>query len=181
MELADVPFVGLRTVFEREFGRAAGSFRRLVQDCREHVRRSAGENVRLEVEQSRCEIDVNGTRLALAPREQILLLFLSSRCKQGGEPILSYTDALDPLNQFQKDLRESAPADALGDWRHGAAFRNPFQDEMEIRRALSSLRQKLRRAGGTRISWKMPAGEGPFLPRGPTVDDFHKMNGLVSQ
>lgn len=148
IELADIPFVALRVLFHKEFGRSAGSFRRLVDRCRDQVSRTAGEQVRLQIDRTRCEIDVNGTRLAPAPREHIILLFLADRCKNGGEPIASYQEAVEPLDQFRKDLRASAPKAALADWRHGVSLENRFQEEQEIRRAISSLRKKLREAGG---------------------------------
>jgi hypothetical protein len=82
------------------------------------------------------------------PREHIVLLFLAARCKRGGDPITSYQDAVEPLNRFREELRSSAPRNALGDWRHGDSTANRFQSDEEIRRALSSLRQKLQAAGG---------------------------------
>jgi CRISPR-associated protein (TIGR02584 family) len=144
-ELADVTFVPLRNLFVRELGRPAGTFSRLVQSCRENIRRRATEALRLAVDSARCEIEVNGQALKLAPREHIVLLFLATRAKQGGERILSYREALEPLNKFLDKLRDSAPPHRLGDWRHGDALRNHFHEDQEIRRALSSLGRKVAR------------------------------------
>lgn len=147
VELADVPFVPLRNLFRRELGRPAGGFLRMVEECREQVRRQSGQDVSLIVEQSRPAINVNGTDIRLAPREQVVLLFLASRVKRG-EPVLSsYKDAEDRINEFQTLLRQSIPTGTMGDWRRGDALKSAF-DEQDLRRAISSLRDKLRRTGG---------------------------------
>jgi len=148
VEMADVPFVPLRNLFHRELGRKAGSFLKLVDECREQVRRTAGEAVRLTIEQSRCEIEVNGTGVRLAPREHLLLLCLATRAKQGEPALGSYKDAITVVDEFRAHLTRSAPARNLADWRHGTALQQSFNDDQEMRRALSSLDKKLREAGG---------------------------------
>jgi hypothetical protein len=148
VELADVPFVPLRNLFHRELGRPAGRFGVLVESCREQVRRAAGDNVQLTVEQSRCEIEVNGTRVRLAPREHVVLLFLAARAKRGDPAVGAYAEAVDPLNEFRNQLRASAPPNDFSDWRGGEATRSKFEDDQDLRKATSSLRDKLRLAGG---------------------------------
>lgn len=148
VQLADVPFVPLRNLFQRELGRPAGRFSLLVESCREQVRQRAGENIRLVAEQGRPEIEVNGTRVRLAPREHVVLLFLASRAKQGEPPFGSYTEAVDALNDFREHLRTSASPRDLSDWRHGDSLRSRFDDDQDLRKAVSSLREKLNAAGG---------------------------------
>jgi CRISPR-associated protein (TIGR02584 family) len=148
VELADVPFVPLRNLFQRELGRPAGRFGVLVESCREQVRSAAGESVHLTVEQSRCEIEVNGTRVKLAPREHLVLLFLAARAKRGDPAIGAYAEAVDPLNEFREQLRASAPPKDFSDWRGGEATKSRFDDDQDLRKAVSSLRDKLRAAGG---------------------------------
>ncbi len=149
VELADLPFVPLRNLFQRELGRPAGSFLRLVEACRENVRRAAGEGVRLTIQQSRCEIEVNGTRVKLTPREHLVLLFLATRAKRAEPALGSYGEAIDPINQFCEDLRQNAPRGDYADWRHSDTLKSAFEAEgQELRRALSSLGKKLRLAGG---------------------------------
>lgn len=147
VELADVPFVPLRNLFQRDLGRKAGSFNRLVEDCREQVRKATGEGLRLTLERSRCELEVNGLRVRLAPREHLILLFLASRVKRDEPALPSYKDALDPLTEFQKQLREDAPAGSFADWRHKETLASLFEDDQDVRRAVSSLGKKLRLAG----------------------------------
>lgn len=149
VELADLPFVPLRNLFQRELGHPAGSFLRLVEACRENVRRAAGEGVQLTIQQARCEIEVNGTRLKLAPREHLVLLFLATRAKQGDPALGSYDEAIDLINEFRENLRQDAPHGDYADWRHGDTLKSAFEAEgQELRRALSSLGKRLRVAGG---------------------------------
>jgi len=163
IQLADVPFVPLRNLFKRELGKPAGSFLRLVDSCREHVRHAAGEDIRLTLDPSRPDIDVNGLPIRLAPREYLVLRFLADRAKRG-DPILgSQKEAIDPLKAFQKSLILSAPDDNFSDWRHLDSIGAPMEED-ELRRALSSLRAKLRKAGGQafHLSECLPAGPGRF-------------------
>jgi len=148
LQLADVPFVPLRNLFVRELGRKAGTFSRLVEECRERVRHAAGENVRLTISRSRREIDVDGTRLPLAPREHLVLLFLATRAKQDQPAFASYQLALDPLEEFRAEIVDSAPANDFSDWRHEDGIRSPFDDDQELRKAISGIRTKLRSKGG---------------------------------
>lgn len=148
IELADVPFVPLRHLFHRELGRPAGGFMRLVESCRLGLRERIGQTIQLTVEQSRPEANVNGSRLKLAPREHLLLLFLASRTKNGDPPFAMQKDALDALDDFREALRAQAPADDWSDWRHADSLKTAFEDDQDLRRALCSLRNKVLALGG---------------------------------
>ena len=145
LELADVPFVALHNLFPRQLGRKVGTFSRLVDSCREDVQLAAGENVRLELDPSSLEINANGSRLKLAPREHLLLLFLATRAKAGQQTACKQCEALDPLNNFRTELAHSAPKANPFDWRHDSL--GTELEEVDLRKALSSLRQKLLKAG----------------------------------
>lgn len=151
IDLADVPFIPLRNLLLRELGRPAGGFMRLVDSCRESVRRRAAEQLRLVAESSRTEIEVNGARITLSPREHIVFLFLVRRLKHGDPALPSYGEALESLDAFRRGLRSEAPANQPADWRHGDSVAARFDDEQEIRRALSSLRAKVRSHGGEAV------------------------------
>ncbi|MCC6235628.1 MAG: TIGR02584 family CRISPR-associated protein [Verrucomicrobiales bacterium] len=146
VELADVPFVPLRNLFPRHLGRKVGTFSRLVDSCREHVRQAAGENVRLTLDETRTEIEANGVRLKLSPREHLLLLFLALRAKGDEPPLVAQKDAIGALNEFRTHLLRSAAPDDFTDWRHTPSLGTPLE-EGDLRKALSSLRQRLREAG----------------------------------
>jgi CRISPR-associated protein (TIGR02584 family) len=145
VDLADVPFVPLRNLFARELGRKAGTFSRLVQNCRENIRQHAAENLRLSVDSTRPEIDLNGKRLQLAPREHLILLFLAVRAKQSEPAIGAYCEAVDPLNEFRGQLLEAARDPA--DWRRATSLQAQL-DEQDIRRAISNLRDKIKNIPG---------------------------------
>jgi CRISPR-associated protein (TIGR02584 family) len=170
VELADVPFVPLRNLFRRELGRPAGGFMRLVEACRAGVRERLSESIRLTVERSRPEIEANGNRLKLAPREHLLMLFLATRTKNGEPAFAMQKEALDSLNEFREAVRAEAGADDRADWRLTDSLKSKFEDDQDIRRALSSLRDKVQSLGGNavalgtclpergRFSLDMPAG-----------------------
>ncbi|MGH8023378.1 MAG: CRISPR-associated ring nuclease Csm6 [Limisphaerales bacterium] len=148
VELADVPFVPLRRLFHRELGRPAGGFMRLVQACRAGVRDRLGQTIQLTVESSRAEIVVNGSRLPLSPREHLLMLFLATRQKEGGKGFAMQKEALVSLNEFRDSLRGQARPGDGSDWRLNDSLKRPLGDDQDIRRALSSLRDKIESLGG---------------------------------
>jgi len=145
VELADVPFVPLRNLFVRELNRKAGTFARLVNTCREHIRERAGSEIRLEIETTRTEADINGTGIKFAPLEHLLLLFLANRAKQGEPAFAAYAEAVDPLNAFRERLLQDRPRNDFADWRHTDSLRSAW-DEQDVRKAVSGIRAKLRRA-----------------------------------
>jgi CRISPR-associated protein (TIGR02584 family) len=159
IELADVPFVPLRNLFLRELGQPAGSFLHLVERCREQVRRAAGAELRITVHTARTRAEIDGLALDTSPREHIVLLFLASRLKRGEAPFPSYAEAVPPLNAFLGELRSTAREENPADWRHGDALTSKFDaDAQDLRRALSSLRGKLRRFGppGIQLAAALP-------------------------
>lgn len=172
VELAEIAFVPLRNLFQRELGRPVGSFSRLIEACRTQVRRQAGESLRLTIETTRTTLHINLLRIDLAPREHLLLMFLISRAKRG-EPDLRHFNLIpEPLAEFQKELRSNADSRNLGDWRHGACTTDTV-DEQDIRRALSSLRKRLRTAGpeGGTLSLLLPE-RGRFTLELPAAQMF---------
>lgn len=164
VELADVPFVPISNLFQRELGRAPGGFERLVDQCRTEVRQRSSEHLQVTVDARLARLDLNGQSVDLAPREHLLLLFLAYRCKHGGEPILAYRDAMDPLNAFRSEMRRQADPKDFNDARHGDTFQRPFEEDLEVRRALSSLKRKLAAIGpnGARLAALLPE-RGRFL------------------
>ena len=163
LELADVPFVPLRELFRRELGRPAGGFMRLVESCRAVVRERVAQNIRLTLERSRAEIDVNGSRLRLAPREHLVLLFLANRAKNGEPALASQKDVLNPLDEFRAQIRSTAPANDWSDWRHADSLKSSLE-EQDLRRALSNLRGKIQGLGGdaAALASCLPEGRGRF-------------------
>ena len=148
VELADVPFVALRNLFQRELGRKAGTFSRLVETCRENVRRQAMKTMHLSIHYGRPIMEVEGLEIKFAPLEHLLLLFLARRAKDGKPAYASYEDAVDDLNKFREDLIAQAPKNELSDWRNTDNLRRSLWDEEDIRKSNSRIRTKLSARGG---------------------------------
>jgi CRISPR-associated protein (TIGR02584 family) len=158
IDLADVPFVPLRNLFARELGRMPGRFSALVAQCSEGIRKRAGNRVKLVVHRSRPEIEVNGIRVKLSPKEQLLALFLADRSRKAQPAFAAYKEAENSLNEYQERLRREAPENDFSDWRRSNSLASEL-DEQEIRKAVSSLRKKLRVAGPNAMALL------PYLPK----------------
>jgi hypothetical protein len=61
--------------------------------------------------------------------------------------LAAFKEAVEPLEDFRRGLRAGADPDHFGDWRRNDSLGASLEDP-EMRRALSSLREKLRQAGG---------------------------------
>jgi CRISPR-associated protein (TIGR02584 family) len=145
--ITEVPFVPLRNLFQRELGQPAGSFLRLLAQCRLGVRSTVGQQLRLEVELNRPRLVVNGRVVDLSPREHLVLQFFAIRAREGEVRLGSYDEALVDLNEFRLRLRQEAPAQDWSDWRHHASLDRDL-DQRDMTRLLSDLRRKALRAGG---------------------------------
>ena len=145
--LADVPFVSLRQLFRRDLGRPAGGFMRLVEACRAGVRERVAESLQLTVERSQPRIQINSEVLDLTPREHLLMLFLAIRAKNGEPPIVSQKEAQTHVELFRKKMRTEACKQNFGDWRGADSLGSEVED-IDLRRAISSLKKKIQALGG---------------------------------
>lgn len=169
LDLADVPFVPLRNLFERELGRKAGTFSRLVEECRIGVAQRAAESLKLTVDSTRAEIEVNGIRVRLSPLEFLLFLFLAERAKHGENPYAAYKDACDDINAFRVAQTRLATASCV--WRQAPSLVAEW-DEHTITKATSGIRNKLRHAGtdAAMLAACLPRkGECGLLIAGPLI------------
>lgn len=144
VELADVPFVPLRNLFQRELGRSVGAFGRLMETCRTGIRQRSGENLRLTLQTNRCELELNTHTLEVAARDYVPLLFFARHSKQGRPPFLAYKEVLNTLNEFSREHRKSIANLPNSDARLIDALARPWNDDQELRRSLSDLRRRLR-------------------------------------
>lgn len=147
VDLADVPFVPLRNLFQRELGAKPGSFLRLVESCRTSIRQRAAEHLRVSLDVARAELEVNDQRFKLAPTEMLVALFLARRAKHNEPAYTAYKDALDDLNAFRTEQVQQASGSDFNDWRHADSLREECDDRF-ITKAVSGLRDKLRQRGG---------------------------------
>ncbi len=144
VELADVPFVPLRNLFQRELGRSVGAFGRLMEICRTGARQRSGENLRLTLQTNRCELELNTHTLEVAARDYVPLLFLARHSKQSRPPFLAYKEVLNVLNEFSREHRKSIANLPNSDARLIDALSRPWNDDQELRRSLSDIRRRLR-------------------------------------
>jgi CRISPR-associated protein (TIGR02584 family) len=147
IQLADIPFVALRRLFERDLVRKPSTFTELVQRCQGRVGDIARKNVSLELRYNRREALVNGQRVKLSPAQALLLLFLAENAKKGARPPEKYDVAAgEALPAFADRLRGQCVANDFDDWRNDARLAEDF-DGQALRKLLSELRTKLRKAG----------------------------------
>ena len=146
IELADIPFVPFRNLFERDLIRKPSSFGELVQRCRLKVQEVARQNVRLRLTRSRRVIAVNGKEVRLSSLQCLLLLFLAENAKFGRPAPEKYEAAIEPLGAFAVKVKSSCVAEDGNDWRDEAGLPRDF-DGQRLRKLLDELKAKLRQAG----------------------------------
>lgn len=148
--LAEVPFVPLRYLFEREIQRFSGSFTRLMDSLRE---RSTGldPNLRLRLDGNpdKPRARVGERKLALSPMSFAFLLFFARRAADDEGPLAALSDLrLEDLRETAAPYREGRES-RFGHWSHALFERSPetWEPKEEPRRIASDLRTKLRKAG----------------------------------
>ena len=146
IELADIPFVALRRLFERDLVRKPASFTELVRRCQGRVGDIARQNVSLELRYNRRDMRVNGKPVKLSALQAILMLFLAQNAKKGLRPPEKYEAVPELLHNFAKALHQQASVEDFNDWRDEAVLPNDF-DCQALRKVLSDLRTKLRNTG----------------------------------
>ncbi len=147
VELADVPFVPLRNLFQRELGRAVGAFGRLVDTCRSGIRQRAGEHLQLQLHNHRCSFELNTRVIPVPAREYLVLLFIAHQAKRNQPPFHSMKEAVQPLNDFCREHRQSMVGVTGIEPRFADALTRSWADDQELRRTLSDLRRRLRQHG----------------------------------
>ena len=147
VELADVPFVPLRNLFQRELGRAVGAFGRLVDTCRTGIRQRAGEHLQLQFQNHRCSFELNTRTIPIPPREYVVLLFVARQAKRNHPPFLSMKEAVPPLNDFCREHRKTIAGLPGTEPKLAEALTRLWMDDQELRRTLCDLRKRLRQQG----------------------------------
>lgn len=155
LQMADIPFVRLRSLFPAHLGRYPGRFSRLVEICAERVddlskppgiRLLGGDDPSLGVDEH--------PPIRLTQREFILYAFLAERCRTGQEAYPTQKEALDDLTRWLRcQAEENSP---FSPQRIAAeAWAQPASED--VRKLLCLLRKKLHLAGLSRLdSWLLP-------------------------
>ena len=143
IDLADVPFVPLRNLFERDLVKRPCSFDELVNRCRRQVAQLARRDISLTLSRCRRRIEINGVSLELSVLQHLLMLFLSESAAGGQPPLTKYSNALAPLGEFAERLYQQRRLNDFSDWRHDARLPKDF-DEQRLRKLLDELKKKFR-------------------------------------
>jgi CRISPR-associated protein (TIGR02584 family) len=146
IDLAEILFVPLRNLFERQLARQPGGFRNLVAQCQQRVNDLTQAAVQLEIDATRTGMRVNGIAVPLSPLQHLLMLFLTERRRAGHPPIQKYSSAMEPLRLFAETHHEQRSPSNYSDWRHHARLPRDCDDQ-RLRKLLDEIRGKLRRAG----------------------------------
>jgi CRISPR-associated protein (TIGR02584 family) len=149
VEMADVPFVPLRNLFQKDLGRKPGTFSRLVDTCREDLFKRAARDLRIVIDATQGELQINELTLKPAPAGMLVLLFLARHAADGNAPYSMYKEALDDLNAFR--TKEVSGKLKPNDWRHAGIMRSVW-GEREFIKAVADLRDKLQALGGDGIA-----------------------------
>jgi len=150
IELADVPFVPLRNLFERELANKPGTFAGLVQRCSRRLAVFARHDVRLHVLADRPEVSVNDTRVPLSVSEYVLLRHLAEQAAASRPAIDGYDAAASEVAKTARAIYAQHDENVFSDWRYKALPPGKGFEEINqrwITKNLSSLRAKLAKHG----------------------------------
>ncbi len=144
LSLADVPFVPLRYLFEKELRRADRSYLRLTNDLRQRAL-NLNVEIHLSLTPLNANFQVNGQTISLSSMEYAFLLYFADRLHRGAGPLSSYKDL--PLEEIQSLVSRHTPARETLHWTRDALAKLPSIESDDWRKIRHSLKEKLRKAG----------------------------------
>lgn len=155
VELADVPFVSLRKLFERDLIRQPAKFTDLVTICRGKLDEMTRVPCTLLVKDDVPEVCVNGSTFHLSPAKYALLRWLAERALNGEPPINGAKPASDSVRDSARRIYESRRTLSEFDWS-ASICAGPSNwkdlDDRWVVRTLSELRGDLKKRGGDGLS-----------------------------
>lgn len=104
VDLADVPFVPIRNLFERDSIKKPGAFNQMAARCRVRIDELARRECKLVVQAREPEVTVNGRRVRLSPAQYGVILFLAERALEGAPAIDGYAKATDAVRERVEKL-----------------------------------------------------------------------------
>ena len=149
VHLADLPFVPLRNLVPKDFGNIPGSFMGLVRRYSQSPTSRTDKAIhKLKLTRHSPMAEINETKIQLASRTYLLLLFLADRARKQQPPFGSFKDAADPFEQFRLDTIAMANPDDPSDWRRNEPRRlgSPIGDD-DFRKLLCQLKKQLNAKG----------------------------------
>lgn len=141
IDLADIPFVPLRNLFERDLARRPGSFAALVAAASKQLVLAPPKEVRVLADDPKISID--GTEVRFSPREHVLVMLLARECVEGHPPFIDHTAAHASYQRLADKLRAATDPGSFRDWRSNIPKNSDSED---IRKMVSGVREKLKSA-----------------------------------
>lgn len=141
IDLADIPFVPLRNLFERDLAQRPGSFAALVAAASKQLVLAPPKKVRVLTAEPKISID--GTEVRFSPREHVLLTLLACECVEGRPPFPDHTAAHASYEQLASQLRTASDPNNFHDWCRNIPKNCDSED---IRKMVNSIRGKLKSA-----------------------------------
>ncbi len=143
LDLADVPFAPLSSLFHDQLGRLPGGFMSLIRLVTQLVDKTA-QPVDIQLTDEVTKILINGTPVKITGRDLPFFLFLLENARNGRRPFGSHKEAEEPFGIFLKKWmpqHSEINLDSGGDlW----SKRPPGSDD--FRKRLDSLRKRLTNA-----------------------------------
>ncbi|MBV8226076.1 MAG: TIGR02584 family CRISPR-associated protein [Verrucomicrobia bacterium] len=144
--LAEVPFVPLRYLFERDLQRSAGSYLQLVNQLRNRAVNLEDElSVKLEPQTG--ELTVNEKTIRLSPNEFLYYFYFAERAADGKPPVDSYPAIGDHLEALRRKHEQESD---FGHWA-SKALQGRFDASEDPRKWANNIRSQLRAAGFDRL------------------------------
>lgn len=144
--LAEVPFVPLRYLFERDLQRSAGSYLQLMHQLRSRAVNLEDE-LSIKLEPDTGELTVNDKSVRLSPNEFLYYLYFAERAANGKPPIDSYAAIGDHLAALRHKHEQQSD---LGHWA-SKALQGRFDASEDPRKWANNIRSQLRAAGFDRL------------------------------
>lgn len=145
LDLADVPYVPLRSLFADRMGRLPGDFMELVQNASQVVEDLA-RPVSLWLDRNQWVAFINGCPVGLTGRDAVFFDFLYEQFRAGKPPFASHDQIEKPFKDF---LAEWTPhhLEVVLDKGGGEDWRKTPPGSDDFRKRLNSLRTRLQNAG----------------------------------
>lgn len=146
IDLADIPFVPLRNLFQKERRRLPGSFAALVAEASRRI--PPGMPAQVRVREDTPVIELDGQEIRFSARDYPMVLLLAQRCIDKRPPFPDHAHAHGAYQKLIQKLRAEAQPDNFGDWRGNIPITTESAD---LRKTLSNIRTQLKKAGGSAL------------------------------
>ncbi len=146
IQLADIPFVPLRYLFERDFSKSGWSYMELVHSVNAQIEREV-DHPSLDIRLADKSCRINDVDVPLNPPEFITYYFLALRCLNGDPPVVELKDLYSRVLAYLDEL-DDVEFPYLDQCRDMIRRRDP----MDMRKVTSSIKAKIRSATNVRLA-----------------------------